>query len=63
LFGARSAKAGGATITNVLKAMSAHEMIHIGAMFSLGIVGIWSLAAFGVGSKFADLTKNDEIVE
>lgn len=63
LFGARSAKAGGATITNALKAMSAHEMIQIGALFSLGIVGIWSIAAFSVGSKFNQLTKDNEIVE
>lgn len=63
LFGARSAKAGGATITNFLKAMSAHEMIQIGALFSLGIVGIWSIAAFSVGTKFNKLTKDNEIVE
>jgi len=65
LFGGRSAKAGGAAINDtILKAIpSVTNMVQMASVISLGIVGIWAVAALGVGRKFATLTKEGKIVE
>lgn len=61
-FGGRSAKAAGAQIARPfahnLPALMAH-----GTIIGLGIVGVWVVAAFFVGSKFKKLVDEDKIVE
>ncbi len=64
MFGNRSAKAGGATVNNVLRlAVTPALMVQSGAIISLGIIAIWVVAATYVGRAFGKLTKSGEIVE
>jgi AAA family ATP:ADP antiporter len=64
LFGGRAAKAGGSAVNNVLAKMSsAFQMVQVGSLMSLGIIGIWIIAAFGVGTTFNKLTKEGKIIE
>lgn len=61
-FGGRSAKAAGAQIArpfaNNLPALMAY-----GTMIGLGLVGVWAIVAFLVGSKYKKLTDQNEIIE
>ncbi len=62
IFGGRMAKLGGAQINNAFKYNMHHLMIY-GTMFSLGLTGVWILAALYVGYKNSILIDNNEIVE
>ena len=62
VFGGRMSKLGGAQINNAFKHNMHHLMVY-GTMFSLGITGIWILAALYVGFKNKSLIKDGEIVE
>ncbi len=62
VFGGRMSKLGGAQINNAFKT-NMHDLMIYGTMFSLGLTGIWIVAAIYVGIRNAQLIKNDEIVE
>ncbi len=62
VFGGRMSKLGGAQINNAFKHNMHHLMVY-GTMFSLGITGVWVLAALYVGYKNKLLIKNNKIVE
>ena len=63
MFGGRTAKAGGSVITDRLK-HSAQELMSMGTLISLGIIGLmWIPAAIYVGNKNEKLIKNNEIIE
>jgi len=62
VFGGRMSKLGGAQITNAFKHNMHHLMVY-GAMFSLGLTGIWMIAALYVGYRNAYLIKEGKIVE
>ncbi len=62
MFGGRFAKAGGAQITNRFKE-TLHELMVFGTYCSLGLIGIWMLAAIYVGYKNQQLVKDGEIIE
>jgi len=61
-FGNRSAKAAGAGVTDFFKGVPASLMLY-GTMISLGIVGIWILAALFVGGAFNKLQREGKTVE
>lgn len=63
MFGGRTAKAGGSVITDRLK-HSAEELMSMGTLISLGIIGLlWIPAALYVGNKNEQLIKNNDIIE
>jgi AAA family ATP:ADP antiporter len=62
MFGARSAKAIGATITGAFK-HSASALMTYGSLISLAVISVWILAALFVGRRCAQLTESGEIVE
>jgi AAA family ATP:ADP antiporter len=62
IFGSRLSKLGGAQINDAFKHSMSDLMVY-GTMFSLGLTGIWILAAVFVGYKNAQLTKDNQIVE
>jgi AAA family ATP:ADP antiporter len=61
MFGARSAKGTGSLINNAFKSSASSLMLY-GTLISLGLVGIWIIAALFVGKTFNKLTKSGEIV-
>ncbi len=61
-FGNRTAKAGGALVTDSLKG-SLPTLINYGTIASLGIVGFWVLVAAFVGNTNAKLQKENRIIE
>lgn len=61
-FGARTAKATGARISNIFK-HDLNALLIYGSMISLGLIGIWTIAAIFVGLKNAQLIRDNEIVE
>lgn len=68
MFGSRSAKMSGAQISGVLNVpnnipASIHNLMLYGSLISLGIIGIWMIAALYVGTKNKQLVDNNEIVE
>lgn len=68
MFGSRSAKMSGAQIggaMNVLNnpAASIHNLMLYGSLISLGIIGIWSLAAIYVGLQNKKLLDSNTIIE
>lgn len=67
MLGGRSAKATGAQIGGALNVKgnalaSIHNLMLYGSLISLGIIGVWILAAFYVGSRNQKLVKNGEII-
>lgn len=68
MFGSRSAKMSGAQIGGWLNVhgnpiLSIHNLIMYGTVISLGIIGIWILAAIYVGTLNQKLVENKEIIE
>jgi len=61
MFGSRTAKMGGSQITNVFKQDLATLML-FGTVFSLGIIGLWLVAAWYVGRKNQELVASGEII-
>lgn len=61
-FGARMSKMGGSQITDTFK-HNLHDLMVYGTAFSLGLTGIWILAALYVGFKNTQLLNDGEIVE
>ncbi|MCK4650635.1 hypothetical protein KAT08_00525 [Candidatus Babeliales bacterium] len=61
MFGARSAKATGASVNNIFKANISELMLY-GTLIALGLVGIWIIAAMFVGKTFNKLTKEGKII-
>jgi len=68
MFGSRSAKMSGAKIGGFLNVennavLSIHNLMLYGSLISLGIIGIWIIAAIYVGNKNKYLIDNDIIIE
>ena len=68
MFGSRSAKMSGAQIggsMNVLNnpAASIHNLMLYGSLISLGIIGLWSIAAIYVGLQNKKLLDSKTIIE
>lgn len=62
MFGGRSSKAAGASVTNMF-AHSIPDLLMYGTLISFGIIGVWFVVATFVGSTFKRLTDNDEVIE
>ena len=62
MFGGRLSKAGGARISDLFK-NNLNDLMIYGTFMSLGLVGLWFVAALYVGRKNAKLTKEGHIVE
>lgn len=62
MFGSRSSKAAGSGVNWFLQIFTNDIMLY-GTLMSLGVVGVWFLAATYVGNTFNRLTKNKEIVD
>lgn len=62
IFGSRLSKLGGAQINDTFK-HSMHNLMIYGTAFSLGLTGIWILAALYVGYKNSQLIEENKIVE
>lgn len=68
MFGSRSAKMSGAQIGGWFNVegnpiLSVQNLMLYGSLISLGIIGIWIMAAIFVGRQNAILIENDEIIE
>jgi len=68
MLGGRAAKFGGSQITSALNVKnnpiaSIANLMAYGTLISLGVIGLWIIAAIYVGSKNAELTKNNQIIE
>ncbi len=68
MFGGRSAKMTGAQVTEVLNVpgdpvASVANLIGIGSIVCLGVIGFWLAIAIYVGQKNAQLVRDGEIVE
>lgn len=68
MIGGRAAKMGGSTITSSLNVphnpvASIANLMAYGTLMSLGVIGVWIIAAIYVGNKNAELTKNNQIIE
>lgn len=68
MFGSRSAKMSGAQIGGYLNVpnnipLSIHNLMLYGSLISLGIIGVWIVAAIYVGTKNKYLIDNDHIIE
>ena len=68
MFGSRSAKMSGARIGGYLNVennvnLSIHNLMFYGSLISLGIIGIWIIAAIYVGNKNKYLIDNKLIIE
>lgn len=61
-FGGRASKGTGAAINNVL-ASSMTTLLTYGTLISFGLVGVWVAVAAYVGSRFKQLTDNDQVIE
>ncbi len=61
-FGSRSAKASGSVITDAFR-HSAADLMFFGSLISLGIVGIWIIAALYVGRRNEKLIKEGAIIQ
>lgn len=62
IFGSRLSKLGGAQINDAFK-HSMQDLMIYGTAFSLGMTGVWILAAIYVGYKNSQLIKENKIVE
>ncbi len=62
MFGGRTAKMGGAQVTNALKHNLGSLMMY-GTFISLGLIGVWLAVAVYVGNKNKQLVDSGEIVE
>jgi AAA family ATP:ADP antiporter len=62
MFGSRSAKGAGSTVTNTFKHNIADLMVY-GTFISLGLTAIWILAALFVGTKNRQLIRDNKIIE
>ncbi|HBS48557.1 TPA: hypothetical protein DEO28_01490 [Candidatus Dependentiae bacterium] len=62
MFGSRGSKALGGVFTNQF-AGEVPTLMAFGTILSLGLIGVWIVAAVFVSSKFAQLTKENKIVE
>lgn len=68
MIGGRCGKAGGAKISGMLNvvgnpALSVANLMAFGTIISLGIIGLWIVAAFYVGQKNVSLVRKNEIIE
>ena len=68
MFGSRSAKMSGAQIGGWLNVpgnpvLSINNLLVFGTLISLGVIGIWLLAAIFVGTQNQKLVENKEIIE
>jgi len=68
MIGSRTAKSGGSMITGSLNvpqnpAASIANLMAYGTLLSIGVIGVWILAAIYVGNKNAELTRNNQIIE
>jgi AAA family ATP:ADP antiporter len=68
MIGGRAGKAGGATIGGALNVagnpvLSIANLMTFGTVISLGIIGVWILAAFYVGRKNVELVRNNQTIE
>jgi AAA family ATP:ADP antiporter len=61
-FGARSAKMGGAQLSNVFK-YQLNSLMAYGTFVSLALIISWASAAWYVGKKNRDLIESDEIIQ
>ena len=62
MFGSRSAKAGGSGINSMFSGSLASLMAY-GTIISMGLIGLWIVAAVFVGTKFNKLSKENKIIE
>lgn len=62
MFGSRTAKQGGAQVTNAFK-HSIPELMMYGTIFSLGLTAVWIMAAIFVGNKNKQLIKDNQIIQ
>ena len=62
MLGGRSAKAGGAAISDALKS-SMDNLFMYGSLIGLGIIGFWMMAALYVGKKNKQLIDSGKIIE
>lgn len=68
MFGTRMSKMSGARLGGALNvagqpAATIANLMGIGSLISLGFIGFWIVAAFMVGVKNAQLTRDDQIIE
>jgi len=61
MFGSRSSKGVGSSANWILQTFS-NDVFLFGTLFSLGVAGVWFLAATYVGTKFDSLTKKNEVI-
>ena len=62
MFGQRGAKATGAGVNNIFKTAIPQLMLY-GTVISLGLIGVWIVAALFVGKTFNKLTKEGKIID
>jgi len=62
MFGARSSKAVGASITGAFK-HSTSSLMTYGSLISLAVICVWTFAALFVGRKCAELIESGEIIK
>ncbi len=62
MFGGRTAKMGGAQVTNAFRHNLSSLMMY-GTFISLGLIGVWIAVAVYVGTKNKELVDSGEIVE
>ncbi|MBI2353184.1 hypothetical protein HYV11_03030 [Candidatus Dependentiae bacterium] len=62
MLGGRSAKAGGAKISDMLKG-SMDNLFLYGSLIGLGVIGLWIIAALYVGKKNKQLVDTGKIIE
>lgn len=62
MFGSRTAKQGGAQVTNAFK-HSIPDLMVYGTIASLGLTAVWIMAAIYVGNKNRQLIKDNQIIQ
>lgn len=68
MIGGRCGKAGGAQVSGMLNVagnpvLSIANLMAFGTLISLGIIGIWVIAAFYVGQKNVQLVRDNQTIE
>lgn len=61
-FGSRSSKGLGSAVSDVFKS-SVSDLLLYSTVISLGLIGVWAIAAAYVGSKFNSLTEKNEVID
>lgn len=61
-FGRTLSKGSGATINMISQGSTAHASILRGSVFSLGVVGVWTVISFYVAKRYNKTIKEDKVI-